>query len=332
MQQLRAKVICLILTIGLVSLLMAQSPSIMAYVEQVKDPEIIPVSRSSSSANSLEKQIKEAAETYSEPPIDARIDSVWKAIPGYNGLIVDEERTLRLAQMRGVDQPLKLVFYEKQADFSLSDLPPSPIYRGNERKPMAALMINVAWGTEHLQPMLDILRRDDVRATFFLDGSWLAKHPDAARQIVKDGHEIGNHAYTHPQMSRLTVAKMRQEIEQTEKLIEHTLGVRSRFFAPPSGDFNERVVHVAAELDMFTVLWTADTVDWRPTSTPQMIIQRVRNNLGNGMLVLMHPTDRTVAALPEMIRMIEHYGLKLGTVSEVLSPERVNRIEPPPLF
>lgn len=311
---------------------MAHSPSIMAYVEHVKEPNLIPVSNSSSTSNSLEKRVKEAAETYTDPPIDARIDSVWKAIPGYNGLIVDEKRSLRLARMRGADQPLKLVFYEKEPDVSLADLPPSPIYRGNERKPMAALMINVAWGTEHLQPMLDILKQNDVQATFFLDGSWLAKHPDSARQIVKDGHEIGNHAYTHPQMSQLTVAKMRQEIEQTDKLIEHTLGVQSRFFAPPSGDFDERVVRVAAELDMFTILWTADTVDWRPTSSPQMILQRIRQNLGNGMLVLMHPTDRTVAALPEMIRMIEDHGLKLGTVSEVLSSERIDRIEPPPLF
>lgn len=282
--------------------------------------------------SALERRIKDAALTLDEAPINARIDPVWKLIPGYNGLVVDEKKTLRLAREQGAGHALGLVFKEVRPDVQLHDLPANPIYRGNERKPMAAFMVNVAWGTEHLQPMLDVLAREQVAATFFLDGSWLEKHPEEARRIAERGHEIGNHAYHHPQMSRLTREKMRHEIAATEQLIEETLGRSSTYFAPPSGDFDENVVRVASDLGLFTVLWTADTVDWHPSSSPHRMVQRVQNHIGNGALVLMHPTARTVEALPEMIRAAEEKGLKLGTVSDVLSSERMPRIELGPIF
>lgn len=280
----------------------------------------------------IKRKIKDAAKEHYEPPVNARIDRVWKAIPGYNGIAVDEKRTLAMARKNNGKSPLKLVFKEVPPEIQLDDLPAHPIYRGNERKPMAALMVNVAWGTEHLVPMLDIFERENVRVTFFLDGSWLEKHPEEGKTLVKRGHEIGNHAYHHPPMSRLTTDKMKQEIGQTETLIEKTLGVQSKFFAPPSGDYNDRVVKVAADHGLFTVLWTADTVDWRPTSTPETMVNRIRSHVENGTLILMHPTDRTVKALPEIIRTVKEKGLQLGTVAEVLSPKRVPPIEPSTAF
>lgn len=311
-----------------------RSPWLTAYVEEAKQPPIQPAFGTSSAleqppnAQKLKRRVKEAAKKHSQPARDARIDSVWRAIPGYNGLIVDEQRTLQLALKRGARKPLQLVYEEIPPRVQLHDLPPHPIYRGNEYKPMVGLMINVAWGTEHLEPMLHILEQENVRATFFLDGSWLAAHPNEGRRLVEKGHEIGNHAYHHPQMSRLTAQKARQEIEETERLIADTLGVESTYFAPPSGDFNDNVIRVAAELGLHTVLWTADTIDWRPTSSPQMMVQRVSKQLGNGTLILMHPTDRTVEALPEIIRVIKDQELKPGTVADVLSPERIPPIEP----
>lgn len=328
MQDTRVKLLCLIVTGLICAPMILFSPTVTHYVEHVKASAGVPAAKTFTRADDdLEIRVKEAAERYSEPPVNARIDSVWKAIPAYNGLVVDESRTLALARERGAEKPLKLVFREIPPDIQLEDLPPHPIYRGNERKPMVGLMVNVAWGTEHVRSLLHVLEREGVRATFFLDGSWLAKHADVAREIVKNGHEIGNHAYHHPQMSRLTKAQMRREIEQTEQLIEETLQVTSKYFAPPSGDFNDQVVQTAAELGMKTVLWTADTVDWRKTTSPQAMVKRVAPKIENGTLVLMHPTDRTVKALPEIIRIIKERELWPGTVDEVLSPARIPRVE-----
>lgn len=334
MRQRARKLILLVVAGCFVSWIVMQTPALTQYVETVKNRHkaIVTVSTHLSEDMTLKQRIKKAAETYSKLPVEPRIDEVWKAIPGYNGLVVDIERTLKLAKQRGDEAPLRLVFREVSPKNDLEDLSPNPIYRGNPQKPAVALMINVAWGTAYLPSMLDILEQERVHATFFLDGSWLAKHPNEARKLVNKGHEIANHAYHHPQMSQLTPARMKQEIVQTEKLIQQTLGVRTSFFAPPSGDYNQQVIDIAADLDLKTVLWTADTVDWRTSSTPAMMIKRIKDDLGNGTLILMHPTDRTVQALPDIIQLIKQKGLRPGTVREALSPERIPRIEPHLLF
>lgn len=300
-----------------------ESPAVTAYIEGIRGKELPAMGR-----DDLLKQIQSEARRRYEPPVDARIDSVWKAVPGYNGLAIDVEETYRLAKKRGNGRGIPWIYKEIPAKVSLSDLGAQPIYRGNEQKPMAGLMINVAWGTEYLPAMLTILKQEKVSATFFLDGSWVEKNPEMARRLMESGHEIGNHAYSHPAMSRLTRAQMREEIARTEAAMQRIAPVRSRFFAPPSGDYNQAVVEEADRLGMKTVLWTADTVDWKKSMMPADMISRVKRDLANGTLILMHPTDRTVKALPEIIRMVKQKGLKLGKVGEVLSSNRVESVEP----
>lgn len=305
------------------------SPSVTAYVTSVKKGSAEPVLQRED--EKLREVIEKGSQARRDPPVDARIDRIWKAIPGYNGLEVDKEATYRSAIKGGKEKSLTWVFREIPARVSLDQLPVGPIYRGNEKKPMAALMINVAWGTEHLPRMLDILEKEGVAATFFLDGSWLKQHPEKAKKLLTKGHELGNHGYSHPLMSRVTRERIRSEMEKTESLIRK-LGAESHFFAPPAGDFNQVVLEEAQRMGMKTVLWTVDTVDWRKTSSPEWMIQRIRKGIHKGSLVLMHPTERTVQALPQIIHSIQKKGLRLGTVKEVLSPKRVELVEPVPSF
>ncbi|MDR6224223.1 polysaccharide deacetylase family protein [Desmospora profundinema] len=316
----------LLLAVPVIGLILYM-PSVTAYVTSVKNGASEPVFQQ----DVLRQWIEKEADKRDEPPRDARLDTTWKAIPGYAGLKMDREATYRLAKKRGEERPTHWIVKEIQPKVSLSDLGVHPIYRGNEYKPMAALMINVAWGTEHLPAMLEILEREGVKATFFLDGSWLDKHPAEARRLLEKGHDVGNHAYSHPLMSKLGAPAIRQEIEKTEKRIR-ALGVHSRYFAPPAGDFNAQVVNEAHRLGMKTVLWTVDTVDWKPSSSSEWMVDRIRRGIGNGSLVLMHPTDRTVVALPKIISTIKEKGLKLGTVGQVLSSKRVEQVEPVPGF
>lgn len=305
-----------------------QSAPVDSFVLEVKENQVTPVfSSSDPEIEQLKKQIRKEAEAYYIKPVDARVDRVWKAIPGLNGREVDVEATLAKTLKQGDKQNILWVFREIKPKVTLNDLGNVPIYRGNEQKRAAALMVNVAWGTEYLPAMLDILRKEQVKATFFLDGSWLAKHPVEAEKIVKEGHEIGNHAYSHPLMSQVTQERMNKEISRTQELIEKTLHIKSEWFAPPAGDFNDRVVQVASQYGMKTVLWTVDTVDWKKTSSPAMMVQKIEQKVDSGHLILTHPTDRTVEALPQIIRVVKKKGLKLGTVGDVLSSERVDVIE-----
>jgi probable sporulation protein (polysaccharide deacetylase family) len=308
-----------------------------AYVAQVKQsrteaPQIELTGGTTNKPRMTETELRErirreAAARY-VAPVDARIDRVWKAIPGYNGLEVDQARTLKLAlaHQTGPDDPLPFVYNELPPQINLADLPAQPVYKGNPNKPMAALMINVAWGEEYLPDILNTLLNENVHATFFFDGSWLAQHEELGKQIATYGHELSNHAYSHPAMSRLSRSLAQSEIRKTQSLLEDRLGVRNTLFAPPSGDFDDETLQIAQEQGLTTVLWTLDTLDWKKPE-PAVILRRVVPKLEPGALILMHPTASTRDALPDLIRAIKQKGLALGTVSELLSTKRLPSLE-----
>jgi len=274
-------------------------------------------------------RIEEGALERRIAPIDARVDRVWKAIPGYNGLEVDVEQTYLQAQNQPETAPIPWVYKEVSPKVGLDDIGKHPIYKGNPNKPMVALMINVAWGNEYLEPMLKTLEKENVKATFFLDGSWLNKNAEAARIIQSYGHEISNHAYSHPNMANLSRTAAYNQIAKTDALLKSSLGVKNRYFAPPSGSFNQMTVDVAAEQGLKTVLWTLDTVDWKHPP-PASVVQKIKARVEPGTLILMHPTDSSSSALQGMIAVIKQKKLVLGTVSELLSPDRVPSVEQRP--
>ncbi|OEG00449.1 hypothetical protein BHF71_00645 [Vulcanibacillus modesticaldus] len=285
------------------------------------------------SVSQWEKIVDDYANEHNIAPIEPKVDRIWKLIPGYNGLIVDKKATLTLIKEQkpiSIDD-IKYVWKEVEPKKKLEDLGAYPIYRGNPAKPMVSFMINVAWGTEYLDQILEILKNENVKATFFVDGSWLKKNSDLAQRIVVEGHEIGNHAYSHPRLSRLTRDRIRQEIVRTEELIRSITNQSSAFFAPPAGDYDQRVVEIANNMNLKTVLWTVDTIDWQKPS-PQTIINRIIKKVDNGNLILMHPTKPTVDALPTLIKEIKKKGLKIGTVKKTLSTKRVLDIESPVKF
>jgi probable sporulation protein (polysaccharide deacetylase family) len=298
-------------------LTIANSTSIETYITTLKQKSVLV---DQPGEDPLAKEIKQLAEQVEQPPVDAKIDRVWKAIPGYNGLKVDVQKSYQLSQKMGRVNLDTLVIDEIEPDVRLTDLPPSPIYRGNSKKPMVSFMVNVAWGTEYVKEMLDIFEQQGVKVTFFLDGKWLKKNPSIAKKMLSQGHEIGNHAYSHPDLRKMSEDRIRQEMTMTNELIEQ-LGVKCKLFAPPSGAFDNRVVIIAHQLKMKTVLWTLDTVDWK-NPPAGAIVDRVVPKLENGVLILMHPTPSTVEALPSLIDGVHQKKLMLGTVSQLISPQR----------
>ncbi|MGO4106795.1 polysaccharide deacetylase family protein [Paenibacillus sp. YAF4_2] len=299
---------------------------VMNYIESVKGQESVEAGTEAGLSDqdkaTLRETIEAEAQQHYIEPIDARIDRVWKAIPGYNGLEVDVEKTYQQTIASGKTSPIQFVYKEIPPKISLRDLGPWPIYKGNPNKKMIAIMVNVAWGNEYLPAILNTFDKENVKATFFLDGSWLKKYPDVAKQIQERGHEISNHAYSHPDMKTLSRQTAYTQISRTEELLKGTLGVQNKWFAPPSGSYNQMTVQVAGEQGLMTVLWTIDTVDWRKPS-PDWIIQKISSKLEPGALILMHPTSSSRDALLGMIREAKRQGYALGTVSETLSSDRI---------
>lgn len=265
--------------------------------------------------------ISEEAEKRKVEPINASFDRIWKAIPGYNGLEVDVEKTLA-ATLRSPTRDINYVYKEVEPKITLDDVGPHEIFRGNPNKKMISFMVNVAWGNEYIESILKTLENEHVKATFFLDGSWLKKYPDVARQIQSAGHEMSNHAYSHPDMKQLGRQAAYDQIAKTEALLKSTLNVDNKWFAPPSGSYNEATVRIAAEQGLKTVLWTIDTVDWMKPSADS-IVRKISSKLEPGALILMHPTASSRDALAGMIKSAKAKGYVIGTVSETLSTARV---------
>lgn len=270
----------------------------------------------------LYKEIKSYANEHEVKPIDAKVDRVWKAIPGYNGLQVNVEASYKKMKTAHEFDVSRLVYKETSPQVHLNDLPPLPIYKGNPEKPMVAFLINVAWGNEYIPKILQTLNKHKVKATFFFDGSWVKKNPELAEMINNEKHEIGNHAYSHPDLNQKSQYETMIELKKTNDVIQQTLGIKPKWFAPPSGSFNQGTVNVAHQLEMNTILWTVDTVDWRNPATMEMV-SRIIPKVDSGTMILMHPTKPVAEGLEKMIVDIEKKGFRLGTVTEILSENRV---------
>lgn len=312
------KTVTSILLICITAWIAVNNPIINPYVASLKTS-VYPTVKQ---GDSLYQSIIKNASTYEVPPSDARIDRVWKAIPGYNGLRVDINASYKNMKKIGQFNKKKLVFTQIRPKVHLEDLPATPIYKGHSDKPMVSFIINVAWGNEYLSEILATLKKHHISTSFFLEGNWVKRNPELAKMIVSAGHEVGNHSYSHPDMKKLTGAMAREQMIKTNEVIEAATGEKCEWFAPPSGSYRDEIVKVADELRMKTVMWTVDTVDWRKPST-ETLINRVMTKIDNGSMVLMHPTESTAKSLDRLITLIEQKNLQIVTVSELMSEERI---------
>ena len=192
-------------------------------------------------------------------------------------------------------------------------------YNGDKSSKNVSLMINVYWGTEYLDDMLSILKENDVKTTFFIGGTWAVLNEDMLKQIYEDGHEIANHGYHHKDHDKLDEEGNLNEISTTHTIIQELLGVEMNLFAPPSGAYDKLTVSCASSLGYKTIMWTRDTVDWRDKDA-ELIYSRAIKNACGGDLILMHPTEKTVEALPKIISWFKDNGFNLTTVSQTLEP------------
>lgn len=269
----------------------------------------------------LYNEIISRADHYYIPPQDAKIDRVWKAMPGLNGLKIDVDASYKKMKSDGRFKEEKLVFQQIQPKIQLNDLPPSPIYKGHPEKPMVSFIINVAWGNEYLTDILATLKKHNVSASFFLEGRWAQSNPELAKMIESAGHEIGNHSYSHPDMAKIPSSRIREEIQKTNEVIKAISDKPVQWFGPPSGSFRDETVQIAAQENLKTVMWTVDTVDWKKP-TPEQLLNRVLGKVHNGAMILMHPTDSTAKSLDRLIIQLKQKNLQIGTVTELLSSER----------
>lgn len=241
-------------------------------------------------------------------------DPVWHVVPGINGLRVDKENSLRLMGDK-IDES-KIIYYDELISTRIEDIQYGPIYKGNHKKRMVSIIINCAWGNDIAVKMLDTL--GDTRVNFFIEGKFALNNKDLVKKM-SEKHLIGNHSYSHKDFSKMTYEECLLDIKKTNDILQEIIGKEIKYFSPPSGSYGDNALKASEKLNMRFVLFNVDTIDWQNPSV-SITINRVLSKVENGAIILMHPKENTLVALPKIIEEIEKRELLIGTLDELLSP------------
>jgi peptidoglycan/xylan/chitin deacetylase (PgdA/CDA1 family) len=189
------------------------------------------------------------------------------------------------------------------------------IYKGNEKGNKIALTFNVYENAKNVEKILDILSIEKQKATFFIGGCWADDNEVLLVEMANKGYEIGNHGYFHKDHAKLDYNKNKDEIFLTESVIQAFCGEKTTLFAPPSGSFSGDTALACADLGYKMIMWSKDTIDWRDSDS-ELVFSRATKNLQNGDLILMHPKEHTLKALPKILDFYNSQGFSVVTVSE----------------
>ncbi len=169
--------------------------------------------------------------------------------------------------------------------------------------------------------ILDALKKHDVKATFFVVGTYIKDNPDLIKRIHEEGHLIGNHTYHHPDMSKIaTKESFHKELKDVETEYKNVVGEEmTKFYRPPQGKFNETNLQMAKDLGYHTFFWSLAYVDWYENDQPskEEAFQKLLGRIHPGAIVLLHSTSRTNAEiLDELLTKWEEMGYRFASLEE----------------
>ncbi|WP_415953257.1 polysaccharide deacetylase family protein [Streptomyces sp. KLOTTS4A1] len=191
----------------------------------------------------------------------------------------------------------------------------APILRLGGREQTMVLSFDDGPDPRYTPHILKILRRHDVRAMFFVCGEMAVEFPDLLREMTDDGHVIGNHTWSHPQLLKIRRSAVRREIESTSELVHRTVGSAPLWFRAPYGAWNRAAFETGASLGMEPLAWTADSLDWTEPGT-RTIVNNVLRGAGSGVVVLNHDAggnrSQSVQALRIYLPRLLDEGYRFG--------------------
>ncbi len=202
------------------------------------------------------------------------------------------------------------------------------IYYGNEcSEKLVALTFDDGPHKFRTDEILDVLKKYNVKATFFVVGTMAKEYPHLIKRELAEGHEIGNHTYSHYNLKRLDTATLAREIELTEEAIFEACEYRPKLFRPPEGWCTENIVSVAGRMDYDVILWNIDTLDWAHTESNK-IYECVSSSIRPGSIILFHDyvsgKSPTIDALEMIIPRLLDEGYRFVTVSDLIASKDGN--------
>ncbi|MGL9759261.1 MAG: polysaccharide deacetylase family protein [Wolbachia sp.] len=189
----------------------------------------------------------------------------------------------------------------------------------NNDDKFVALTFDDGPSNNRVNDIINILESYEAKATFFVLGERINKKTsEIVKKIHESGHELGNHSWSHRKLTSLSSEEQLQELEKTNTAIRNATNQDVKWFRPPYGCHDDNLIENTNKLDMYSILWTVDSLDWQGDK-PEALVERVLSNVHNGAIVLFHDHNNrsnTIEALPHIIKILKKSGYKLVTLSE----------------
>ncbi len=194
-----------------------------------------------------------------------------------------------------------------------------PIYCVETQEKKIALTFDAAWGADDTDTLISVLQKYNAPATFFVVGEWVDKYPDEVKKLSDAGNDVMNHSATHPYMTSLSEAGMKEQLKVCNDKIAAVTGKTPTLFRCPYGDYDNKVVSTVESMGMKTIQWDVDSLDWKDTSTVDSIVTRVTGKVKNGSIVLFHnDAEFTPEALPIILEKLTADGYQFVKVADLI--------------
>lgn len=191
------------------------------------------------------------------------------------------------------------------------------LVHGNINLKEVALTFDDGPRPEHVRPLLDLLGKEKIKATFFVVGQKVEENPRLVRRMMKEGHEVGNHTFTHPRLDGMSSEQIEKEIAQCARAVEKATGAGMNLFRPPGMRYDETVIRAAQDLGYVTIHWNSAAQDYKPQD-PASLANKVLKRTQPGSVILLHNHPDTIAALPTIISQLKLKGYRFVRVSQML--------------
>lgn len=193
------------------------------------------------------------------------------------------------------------------------------LYKGKSRNREVALTFDDGPHPLYTQTILKTLEKNNVRAAFFFTGSMAERHPELVRAIIDNGHDIGNHSFSHGHIKKMNYKELSGEIQRTNKLIQDIAGVPPKFYRPPYGELSIGLLRYVFFKKIKIVLWSFDSHDSKLTTTQELENYIKQSEIQPGEIMLFHEDyEHTIEALPDIITDLKSRGFTFSTVSQLL--------------
>ena len=193
-----------------------------------------------------------------------------------------------------------------------------PIYSVETNEKKVAISFDAAWTNQDTQQLIDILKKHNAKATFFIVGDWAEKFPESVKAFHDAGHTIANHSDTHKAFSKCSRNEIKEEIENCNKKLEAITGKKVTLIRAPSGDYTTQSLEVAKDMEMYTIQWDCDSLDYTKISVDE-IVNRVVTGTKNGSIILFHNgVENTAPALDKILTELSKQGYSFVSVDDLI--------------